>query len=378
MPAWAFDLALAGGLYAVDVAELLTVRPGAWQWGLVIDGLACALLILRRRRPLLIGTAVPLLLLSTTLFGQQLADTAAPILPLGVSIYTLGRWLSDLRGLGGLGVIALTFLVEYQTLDVRQHTIGDVFFVGAIIVPPYVFGRVVLRLAQQKALLEEREELVTQQAVQAERDRIARELHDVIAHSVSAMVVQTAAAQDLVRTDPDRAEQLLRGVTDTGRLALTETGRLLHVVRDESDELGLAPTPGLADLPTLVERFRAAGLDVELHSEHGMTPLPAGIDVSAYRIAEEALTNALRYGTGAVVLTVTANGSGVSIRASNRSAEHQPGSGSGSGSGAGSGAGSGLGLRGMAERVALLGGTLTHGVTGDRFELAAVLPGDPP
>jgi len=374
MPAWAFDLALAGGLYAVDVAELLALRPEAWQWGLVIDGLACALLIVRRRRPLLVGTAVPLLLLSTTLLGQQLADTAAPIFPLGVSIYTLGRWLSDLRGLGGLGVIALSFLVEYRTLDSRTHTIGDVFFVAAILVPPYVFGRVVLRLAKQKVLLEEREELVTREAVRAERDRIARDLHDVIAHSVSAMVVQTAAAQDLVRTDPDRAEHLLRGVTDTGRLALTETGRLLHVIRDETDELGLAPTPGLADLPMLVERFMAAGLDIELHSELGGTPLPAGIDVSAYRIVEEALTNALRYGTGAVVLTVTSNGCGVSVRASNRSAGHQLGP----GPGPGAGAGSGLGLRGMAERVALLGGTLTHGMTGDRFELAVVLPGDPP
>jgi len=368
IPVWAFDLALAGGFYAVAVTELLAVRPEGWRWGLAIVASACGLLAVRRRAPLLIGTAVPLLLLSTTLFGQQLSNTAAPILPMGAAVYTLGRWRNDLRGLGGLGLVALAFLVEYQMLDPREHTIGDVVFVAAIITPPYIVGRVVLRLARQKVLLEEREVLVTREAVRAERDRIARDLHDVIAHSVSAMVVQTAAAQDLVRTDPDQAQQLLRGVADTGRLALTETGRLLHVIRDESDELGLAPTPGLADLPTLVERFAAAGLDVELHCEPGATPLPAGIDVSAYRIAEEALTNALRYGTGAVVLAVTLNGSGLSIRASNRSAEHQPGSGSGSG----------LGLRGMAERVALLGGTLTHGMTGDRFELAAVLPVDPP
>lgn len=365
IPAWAFDLALAGGLYAVAVTELLTVRPEGWEWGLVIDGLACALLAFRRRAPLLVGTAVPLILLSTTLFGQQLSDTAAPILPLGVSIYTLGRWRSSLRGLVGLGVVALAFFVLYLTLDSRVHNIGDVFFVAALIVPPYIFGRVVLRMAQQQALLEEREELVTREAVRAERDRIARELHDVIAHSVSAMVVQTAAAQDLVRTDPDRAEGVLRDVADTGRRALMETGRLLHVIRDETDELGLAPTPGLADLHALVERFRAAGLDIELHVDRGLPPLPAGIDVSAYRIAEEALTNALRYGSGSVVLEVTSTGSGVAIRASNIRAEHHPAH------------GSGLGLRGMAERVALLGGTLTHGTTGDRFELAVTLPGDP-
>lgn len=364
VPAWAFDVALAAGLYAAHVIELLTVRPPAWGWGLFIDGVACAVLAFRRRAPLLVGTAVPLILLITTLVGQQLSDTSAPILPLGVAVYTLGRWRTDLRGLAGLGVVALAFAAVYLTLDPRVHTIGDVFFVAALIVPPYVLGRVVLRTAQQKALLEDREELVAREAVRAERDRIARELHDVIAHSVSAMVVQTAAAQGLVRTDPDRAESVLRDVADAGRQALVETGRLLHILRDEADELGLAPTPGLGDLHALVERFRAAGLDIELHVDE-LPALPAGIDVSAYRIAEEALTNALRYGRGAVVLDVTSTGSGVTIRASNPSAAHQPAQ------------GSGLGLRGMAERVALLGGTLTHGTTGGRFELAATLPGDP-
>ena len=98
--------------------------------------------------------------------------------------------------------------------------------------------------------------------MRAERDRIARELHDVIAHSVSAMVVQTAAARDLVTTDPARAQQVLDGVTGTGRRALAETARLLHVIRDDADELGLEPVPGVADLDRLVEEFdgvRAAG-----------------------------------------------------------------------------------------------------------------------
>src|SRR5690349_23804590 len=104
--------------------------------------------------------------------------------------------------------------------------------------------------------LERQQELVRQQAVREERGRIARELHDVIAHSVSAMVVQTAAAQDLVRTDPARAEGVLRDVADIGRRALVETGRLLHVIRDDSDELGLDPAPGVADLERLVQEFR--------------------------------------------------------------------------------------------------------------------------
>jgi signal transduction histidine kinase len=364
MPAWAFDLALAVGVYAVDVVELLTVRPESWQWGLVIDGAACALLSQRRRAPLVVGTLVPLILLSTTLLGSQLEDTAAPILPMGIAIYTLGRWIGDLRGAIGLGIVGLAFFVEYLTLDVREHNIGDVFFVSALIVPPYVFGRVVHRMAVQKELIEDREELVTREAVRAERDRIARELHDVIAHSVSAMVVQTAAAQDLVRTDPDRAERVLRDVADTGRQALTETGRLLHVIRDDADELGLAPTPGVADLEALVAQFREAGLDVDLQLDRGLRQLPAGIDVSAYRIAEEALTNALRHGTGTVTLQVQPAGSGVAIRVTNPSPGRTT-------------HGSGLGLRGMSERVSMLGGTLVHGTSDGRFELAATLPGDP-
>lgn len=201
--------------------------------------------------------------------------------------------------------------------------------------------------------------------MRAERDRIARELHDVIAHSVSAMVVQTAAAIDLVHTDPARAEQVLKVVADTGRQALSETGRLLHVIRDDVDELGLKPAPGLADLEQLVEHFRASGLDVDLRVEEPLPSLPVGIDVSAYRIAEEALTNALRHGNGEVTLRVRPTDDGVAIRVSNPGSDLR------------SSAGSGLGLRGMAERVGLLGGTLTHGSRNGRFELHATLPRDP-
>ena len=362
IPAWAFDLALAGFLFVVSAFELFVLRPEGWQWAVVINGVACALLSVRRRAPLIIGTAAPVVLLSTTLLGGQVDDAAAPILTLAVSIYTLARWRSDLRGLIGLGVIALAIFTGYQSFDARDHDISDVFFVSAILVPPYVFGRVVLRLAAQKELLEEREELVTREAVRAERDRIARELHDVIAHSVSAMVVQTAAAQDLVRTDPDRAERVLRDVADTGRRALVETGRLLHVIRDESDELGLDPAPGVADLDRLVEEFRSEGLEVDLSVDERLAPLPAGIDVSAYRIAQEALTNALRYGRGTATLQVTGLDDGVTIRATNPTGPAR------------TSMGSGLGLRGLAERVSLLGGTLTHGSADGHFVLAATLP----
>jgi signal transduction histidine kinase len=138
------------------------------------------------------------------------------------------------------------------------------------------------------------------------------------------------------------------------------------VIRDEADELGLAPAPGLADLPALVERFRDSGLHVDLDVAESLPTLPAGVDVSAYRIVQEALTNALRYGADRrAALQLTGTASSLSIRASNRTGTQPPG-------------GSGLGLLGMAERVSVLGGQFSHGVTGDgRFELAATLPVEP-
>jgi signal transduction histidine kinase len=206
------------------------------------------------------------------------------------------------------------------------------------------------------------QEQLRDQAVQDERDRIARELHDVIAHSVSAMVVQTAAAQDLVRTAPDRADALLEQVAETGRQTLAETGRLLHLVRDDADELGLAPAPGLADLPALVASVREAGLDVDADLALPTAPLPGGVDVSAYRVTQEALTNALKYGAGGARLVVHDTGGVLRIECDNPVAatSHHPGA--------------GLGLQGMTERVRLLGGTLEHGAEDGHYRVVAVVP----
>jgi signal transduction histidine kinase len=361
-PTW-FDVALPAGIAVLGAVELATLRVDGWQTGIVLEVVACALLVWRRRHPLVLCTLALLVLLLMPYAGVAMDQPAVPIMVLAVAIYALGRWIADLRGLVGLGLVLVMLLGDYLFADSRTHNLSDVMFVAALTLPPYVLGRVVRRMAEQKALLEDREQLVKREAVRAERDRIAREMHEVIAHSISAMVVQTAAAQDLVRTDPDRAEHALSDVADTGRRAIAETGRLLHVLRDEDDELGLQPAPGLADLPGLVEAFRASGLEVDLEVPEPLPSLPAGVDVSAYRIVQEALTNALRYGADRTArLRVDASPSELHIRASNPSSGR-------------AGAGSGLGLLGLAERVALLGGRLTHGVREDgRFELSATLP----
>jgi len=357
------DLALPLVIAAIATVEVVAY-DGDGKWAaLGIELVACGLLVLRRTSALLLVTIAALVSLSFPLIGPAIDELATPILILAACSYTLARWIADFRGLVGLAVIVVGFVLLYALIDERDHNVTDVVFVAAILVPPYVMGRIVRRLADYNDLLAREQELVRREAVRDERDRIARELHDVIAHSLSAMVVQIAAAQDLVRRDPDRAASILDRVAGTGRTAIAETGRLLHVIRDVSNELGLAPTPGLHDLDALVREFEHNGLRVELEVDGLPEELPPAVDVSAYRIVREVLTNALRYATdGQVRLELAATSSGLTIHARNNASGR-------------TGLGSGLGLVGLAERVKVLGGTISHGPTTDgQYELVATLP----
>lgn len=355
------DAVAPAAIAAVAVLELLTLDAAGRLGAGVIEVLACAVLVLRRRAGLVTGTVAGLLCAAPPWVGPAFEEVSASILIGVLASYTLARWVGDHRGLVGLGATLVAIAAGYLLVDARDHGVSDVVFVLALLLPPYFFGRVTRRLAVQSDLIAAQAEQLRDQAVRDERDRIARELHDVIAHSVSAMVVQTAAAQDLVRTNPEQAATLLENVAETGRRALSETGRLLHLVRDEGDELGLAPAPGLADVPALVAEVRTAGLAVDARVDPPATPLPGGVDVSVYRVVQEALTNALKYGEGPALLEIGTSAGRLRIRCSNRvgpSRAH----------------GSGLGLTGMAERVAVLGGTLQHGRVGDRFELEVTVP----
>jgi signal transduction histidine kinase len=356
------DVLVPAAVLALGVVELASTRPPGWGYGVLLEAVTATLLVWRRRLPLVLCPAAAAVLLVMPWIGPQLDEAATPILFIAVLCYTLGRWVADRRGLLGLAVAAAVAAADYLLVDSREHNFGDVVFVTALMLPPYVFGRISRRLAVQSEQLLVQAEQLRHEAVRDERDRIARDLHDVIAHSVSAMVVQTAAAQDLVHSDPDRAEALLADVADTGRRALSETGRLLHVLRDDADELGLRPAPGLAELPGLVQEFRDRGLAVDAVLPEPVPPVPAGVDVSAYRIVQEVLTNALRYAVDrTVALRIVLTGPTLSILASNASDGT-------------TGQGSGLGLLGVAERVKVVGGTLRLGSDGDRFELEAQLP----
>jgi len=360
---WASTDWLVPALLAVlALTEIASLNPDSWLAAAVVETAACFALVWRRTHPIESCVVASLLNLSIPWFGPQLDELATPIFVWVVASYSLARWFGGYRGLAGLAVILLGVAADYLFVDQRDHNVTDVVFVLSLLLPPYIFGRLARRFAEQAALLEQQQEIIRREAVRGERDRIARELHDVIAHSVSAMVVQTAAAQDLVRTDPDRAMGLLESIADIGRQALAETGRLLHLIRDDSDELGLRPAPGLAELPSLLETFRAGGLDVEASIRLPAEPLAGGVDVSAYRVVQEALTNALKYGDdGGAALSINGSRTELHIRATNRSGKDAA-------------SGSGLGLLGMAERVGLLGGTISHGTRDGEFVLDVLLP----
>lgn len=357
------DLVVPLVIAAIAIAEV-AAYDGEGKWGaLAVELAACLILVFRRAATITVATAAALVTMGAWLVGPALEDLAAPILVFATVAYALGRWVADLRGLIGMGVVLLATLASYVFVDERTHDVTDIVFVAALFVPPYVMGRVVRRLADYNDLLAREQELVRREAVRDERDRIARELHDVIAHSLSAMVVQVAAAQDLLRQDPERAAKVLERVAGTGRNAIAETGRLLHVIRDSADELGLTPTPGLRDLDALVTEFERDGLRVSLEVDGPVEELPPGVDVSGYRIVREALTNALRYAPdGQVRLEVAVTADGLTVHSRNRTSGR-------------TGLGTGLGLVGLAERVDVLSGSLRHGPTGDgHYELVATLP----
>jgi len=219
--------------------------------------------------------------------------------------------------------------------------------------------------AKERAARAERErEERASAAVAEERARIARELHDVVGHSVSVMTVQASGVRRLLRPDQDREREALLVVERTGREALAEMRRMVGVLRRPEEAPALAPQPSLDHLSRLIEQAREAGLPVELRVEGDAGQLPAGVDLTAYRLVQEGLTNVVKhaqatraevlvdYGDSYLEVTVSDNGKGV-----------------------GNGDGGGHGLVGMRERVSVYGGELDAGPQpGGGYRLRAKLP----
>jgi signal transduction histidine kinase len=349
-------LASDPGVRAVTIAfALLTAAPLAFAW----------------RAPLASLVAVDLLfVLGAALGGRLLESSEVAVFLCVVGIFVVGL-RAPTRDLV-IGAVAAVGLLT--TTSVLEGVSGDVVsgIVWVTIIPvgvPALVGRVLRsrnalnrRLDEQARQIERNRAEREQAAVLEERTRIARELHDVVAHDVSVMLVQAAAAKRTVPADPDRARAAIAAVEDTGREALGELRRLLGVLRRGDEELALAPQPSLVRIGALVERMRATGLPVELEVAGDPVHLPPGVDAAAFRIVQEALVNVMRhaaatralvrvdYEPAAVELVVSDDGRGEGpIR-------------------------DGRGLVGLRERAALYGGELWADRRPRGFELRARLP----
>jgi signal transduction histidine kinase len=220
-------------------------------------------------------------------------------------------------------------------------------------------------LEDKAARLEAERHAEAKVAAAAERARIARELHDVVAHHVSVMVVQADGAGYVLRSDPDRAAAALGAVATTGRQALTELRRLLGVLRSADERAGLAPVPGLGELRELLDQARAAGLEVSYTLTGKPRDLPEGAELAAYRVVQESLTNARKHAglAAAAAVVVEYQPDGLIVQVTD------------DGMAAPSGEPGGHGLAGMRERVAVYGGTVTAGrLPAGGFVVRAWLP----
>jgi signal transduction histidine kinase len=344
---------------------------------LLVFAVASAALYWRRRAPLVV-LGVALIAWAVTL-GSGYADLGGVAI---IALYSAGRYATEDRW-GHVGVAAAIAVVNIDGLT-DPAPWGEAVFGGVVMFVAWYVGRRLRLRGERAAQLLREQAAEARRIVTEERTRIARELHDVVAHRVSLMTVQAGAAKAVAARDPEGALQAMGAVEEAGRQALDELRHLLGVLRPETDLDGLGPQPGLADLPRLVEQIRGAGVDVSVTMDGIRTPLPARVDLFAYRIVQEALTNVLKHaGPGAhteVRLGTDRSGIVIEVLDDGQGSE-PPSAATGPFRPAESPVGdrqlrrSGHGIVGMRERALLLGGTLdARPRPGGGFQVVAHLP----
>jgi signal transduction histidine kinase len=371
-----FDGALAVLIGAIGVAEIWVPFPsvmgaGSREVSTLVVVLVSATLAFRRRWPL----ATTLIVLFS--WPVVYSITPVPVLfwgqlvPMAVAVFSVARFGRGREPWYGALAAAGTLLFFNLRVAVLQQPV-DIAFQWMVFAVAWSCGwglRTMERRAKEsmqraiEAEVASAERTIT--AIVEERTRIARELHDVVAHAVSVMVVQAGAAEQVIDDDPKLARKALGTIRSTGIGALAEMRRVVTMLREDDHVGDLAPQPGVAVLPTLVEDANGGGLDVELVIEGDQRPLPVGLDLAVYRIVQEALTNvrrhaaasratvALRYGEDYIEVEVCDDGRGASDLT----------------------ASAGHGLIGMRERAALYGGRVETVSRNDAgFTVRAILP----
>jgi signal transduction histidine kinase len=350
----AIALALASG-YVGRAAHL-----GRWTIGLPLAVIEVAPLLVRRRFPLpVLAVVASATAVEVAVYGSTFPLAAA------VAVYTVAAQLDRRTSLIASAVSGAAISLLALARDGYQSLVQTLllFAIAWVVGDNLGTRRAYLNELELRAeRLEREQQAEAARAVAEEQARIARELHDVIAHNVSVMVVQAAAGRDAFDDRPQRAREALETIEATGRSALKELRRLLSAVRDGDPQY--EPLPGVSRLPSLIDQVRASGLEVALEVVGTSTPLPAAVDLSAYRVVQEALTNTLKHALASRVdvrLHYGTNELEVDVRDDGRAT--------------GNGAGTGSGLIGMRERLAAAGGTLSAGpAAGGGYAVKARFP----
>jgi signal transduction histidine kinase len=370
-----FEL-LIGALAIAAMLELVIGRnsPGAPSTTLWFAVPAVAVMVLplfgRRRSPFAAPAAYWLLATSLSFADGGLIPFMVALFPIGMaSAFLLGNLRDSRQAWTGLAIVlgGITTVVY----NIPGHATPELLFIPVDFGISWVAGFALRERAEQaeaaevRATQAERErEAAARVAVAEERARIARELHDIVAHAVSVMVLQVGAVRHKLPDALAEDRDALRSVECAGRTALAEMRRLLAAIRPDGDEAELVPQPGLDGLDSLLEEIERAGLPVELHVDGEAFPLPRGVDLSAYRIVQEGLTNALKH--------ARASDADVTVRYRPDELEIEVRD---NGQGGATSDGLGHGLVGVRERVKIYGGEMTAGrATEGGFVLSTRLP----
>jgi signal transduction histidine kinase len=336
-------------------------------------------------------------MLAITLFARRRFPFAAPtaywlfavgisfvdwrIIPFAASLFVAGMVVSFLLGnlrnavQAGIGLVVVIGGAAVVVSNIPDHSAAEFVFIPVEFAISWLAGFVLRERAEQAEAAEVRATLAEQEreaealrAVVEERTRIARELHDIVGHSLSVMTVQTSGVRRLLRPEQEREREALLAVEGAGREALAEMRRVVGALRDPEEGPTLAPQPSLGRVDKLVAQARETGLPVDLEIEGEPVPLPAGVDLTAYRLVQEGLTNAIKHAAARhAQVRVRYDGDHVEIEVSD---DGRGGDGAHPASSSG-----GNGLVGMRERVSIYGGELEAGPRAEGgFRLRARLP----
>jgi len=341
----------------------------------ILTVLSCLPLAARRRFPL----ASFLIVLAATMTMHGNAASRIVLLASLIGAYSAARY-SPYRIPTRLSLLLAATLLGRYFSTALPDILSTALTSFAILIPTVLAaeairtGKVRTEESRQRIhAMEGEQQENTRRAVEHERARIARELHDVVTHNVSVMVVQAGAARKIMATAPDQAREALLAVEASGRSAMAELRQVMGLLTPTNetgdgadDPTGLAPQPGLDQLPGLVDRVRGTGIPVEFTVTGEHRPLPAGVDLAAYRVVQEALTNTVKHAVGASA-TVTVHYGFDELRVTVADAGGQ--------TSAVAGTGNGRGLLGLRERLAVYRGSLSTGrQPGGGYRVAAVIP----